>query len=100
MRRTDPAGQTRCFFRSEERVFALNGEWFFASRDGECGPYLSREHAAIEVVRYVRGLHDLDHLQQSTKPNKRRTGRAAKHNWEILPLDESFELEAAMVSKR
>lgn len=63
MRRTDSPDRTRSYFRSAERVFALNGQWFFGTREGEVGPFATREEALSEVARFVREKHDLELFQ-------------------------------------
>jgi len=49
-------------FRSGDRCFKTNGEWYFATREGvEVGPYRSREAAAIAAGRLIKtrqGVHD------------------------------------------
>lgn len=63
MRRTDSKGSTRSYFRSAERIFTLNGKWFFGTREGEIGPFESRAEALSEVARFVREKHDLELFQ-------------------------------------
>jgi len=45
MRRTDPEDTTRSYFRSRERVFCLNGRWFYSTREGDLGPFRSKQEA-------------------------------------------------------
>ena len=63
MRRTDSPDTTRSYFRSAERVFALNGQWFFGTREGEIGPFVSREEARSEIARLIREKNDLELFQ-------------------------------------
>lgn len=63
MRRTDSPDTTRSYFRSAERIFSLNGHWFFGTREGEVGPFVSRQEALSEVARFVREKHDLELFQ-------------------------------------
>lgn len=51
MRKDDPAKST--FFRSSNRVFSQNGEWFYQTREGDQGPFATREAAAADLDRYV-----------------------------------------------
>lgn len=73
MRRTDSPDRTRSYFRSAERVFALNGQWFFGTREGEIGPFVSREEALTEVARFVREKHDLALFQTLREEHAERT---------------------------
>ena len=41
-------------FRAGSRIFRLNNEWYFSSREGEHGPYSSEREAAMELETYVR----------------------------------------------
>lgn len=51
MRTTDPQGKT--FFRSGDRVFSLNGQWYFQTREHDHGPFPSRTLAEQDLARYV-----------------------------------------------
>lgn len=51
MRSTDPAGKT--YFRSGDRIFSLNGQWYFQTREHDHGPFQSRAVADRELARYV-----------------------------------------------
>ncbi len=41
------------YFRTSDRVLSLNGGWYFATREGEIGPFRSRAQAEKEVARFV-----------------------------------------------
>lgn len=56
-RRTDQ--EKRAYFRSSERVIRVNGAWYFASREGDHGPYRSEAQAVIEAQRYVQECVEL-----------------------------------------
>ena len=64
MRSTD-ADKDRHFFRSQERLFCFNGQWYFATREGDCGPYPSKEIARQEVTRYISERAALSGFQDS-----------------------------------
>ncbi|MEM7078267.1 MAG: DUF6316 family protein [Pseudomonadota bacterium] len=51
MRATDR--EVKAYFRSSDRVFRLNDAWYFASREGDHGPFASEMLATLEVERYV-----------------------------------------------
>ena len=40
-------------FRTRNRYFCQNGKWWFSTREGEEGPFNSREHAEQGMARYV-----------------------------------------------
>jgi hypothetical protein len=49
------------YFRSADRCFQMNGEWFFATREGiDVGPYATREAAAFAVARLIKMLQGID----------------------------------------
>lgn len=54
MRASDQPGKT--FFRSNERVFCLNGNWYFQTREHDHGPYVSEISARQELNRYVQEM--------------------------------------------
>ncbi len=41
-------------FRSG-RMFSIGTEWYFATREGDRGPFQSREEAEAELALYLRG---------------------------------------------
>jgi len=68
MRKDDPREKTH--FRSGSRVFCINGEWYFASREGDKGPYLSGPAAEKEMHRYASEMGHLKELKQSLTPDE------------------------------
>jgi hypothetical protein len=42
----------RTYFRSD-RIFYINGKWYFSSREGEIGPYATREEADRMLQRFI-----------------------------------------------
>jgi len=65
MRRTDPENSNKRYFRTQERVFAMNGQWYFAAREGEVGPFSTRKRALEEVARYAQERQDLESFQRA-----------------------------------
>lgn len=53
MRKGDPVDLKNRFFRTNERFFQVNGRWYFSAREGEIGPFRSREQARLEARAYV-----------------------------------------------
>ncbi|MFK7914426.1 MAG: DUF6316 family protein [Pseudomonadales bacterium] len=51
MRASDQKGKT--YFRSAERVFCLNGQWYFQTREHDHGPFAGQDTALRELDRYV-----------------------------------------------
>ncbi len=49
-------------FRSGSRFYQLNGSWFYATREGEHGPFDTREDAETDARLYA-GLHS--HLEHA-----------------------------------
>jgi hypothetical protein len=72
MNRKDDKGD-RTYFRSD-RIFFMNGKWYFSSREGEQGPFASREHAEKLLSRYITEKVELLKFQRSrTAPAKLTT---------------------------
>lgn len=53
MRKDDPNDLTRSFFRTNDRFFQVNGKWFFSAREGEIGPFRTRDQARREAMAYI-----------------------------------------------
>ena len=83
MRNTD-ADQSRHFFRSQERLFCFNSQWYFATREGDCGPFPTKDIARTEVSRYINERAALRGFQDSRTPGV--------NGHEDLPADLSLAL--------
>lgn len=66
-RRTDQKDKT--YFRSE-RLFCMNGQWYFCAREGDHGPYTSREKAERALKRFVGDKLELDRIQNPHTPGE------------------------------
>lgn len=53
MRKSDPSDVTRSFFRTNDRFFQVNGRWYFAAREGDIGPFRTRDQAHREAAAYI-----------------------------------------------
>lgn len=51
MRKDDEKRKT--YFRTEDRLFQINDQWWFATREGDMGPYASRQAAQDELTAYM-----------------------------------------------
>lgn len=60
MRSSDTKPTNKSRFREQDRVFVVNGQWWFTTREGEQGPYDSREAAAQDVHRYADMMDTTD----------------------------------------
>lgn len=54
----DASTQPRQFFRASSRVFCLNGEWFFQTREDDHGPFTRRDAAEAALARYVGDMEE------------------------------------------
>ena len=89
MRRTDPEDTNKRYFRTTDRVVSMNGQWYFTAREGDIGPFRTREGALSEVARYVREREDLDSFQKARQSLPRHSRDLAL---EILPKDDEPDL--------
>lgn len=51
--RSNDGDRGRTYFRSEARVFSQNGEWYFATREDDQGPFARQDIAQREASRYT-----------------------------------------------
>ena len=89
MRRTDPEHSQRRYFRAQDRVFSQNGLWYFTAREGDVGPFPTRETALKEVARYAKERYDLERFQQDRERQNRSSGF---FSLAIVPKDEELDL--------
>lgn len=62
MRRNDQ--QAKTYFRSE-RLFTMNDQWYFASREGDQGPFPTREAAQAALKQFTSECVALSDFQAS-----------------------------------
>jgi hypothetical protein len=70
MRRRED-NEDKTYFRSD-RLFSMNGQWYFSSREGDCGPFASREVAHAALARFVHEKIELDAFQKSREKDPRK----------------------------
>ena len=90
MRHDDP--QKKRYYRSSERVFRMNEVWFFATREGDQGPYVSQNEAEREVSRYILEKTELESFQNQ------RT--AAVHRLELEPKDHMLDVDFDLMPRQ
>jgi Domain of unknown function (DUF6316) len=70
MRRSEDR-EDKTYFRSE-RVFAMNGQWYFGAREGDCGPFRTQEIARAALARFINEKVELASFQKSREHEVRR----------------------------
>ncbi len=50
-------------FRTGDRVYCQNGQWFFTTREDDHGPYPTREAAELNLSRYVSEMEHFDDVK-------------------------------------
>jgi hypothetical protein len=90
MRRGD-TDSARRYFRSSTRVFNLNGTWYFATREGDEGPFIHRELADMEAGRYADERLTLCGFQESREAGHLAASDSSR-NLSILPKEETVPL--------
>jgi len=81
MRKHDPEQKT--FFRSEERIFQVNGAWWFSIREGESGPYPSRDAARDALTQFILDLRTDIELDDVSRLDNSPDGSAG---WNLSDL--------------
>ena len=70
MRNSDSSPESH--FRAASRFYQENGSWFYSTREGEHGPFDSRDDAEADARLYA-GLHS--HIEQvRDKPRDQSAG--------------------------
>jgi uncharacterized protein YbjT (DUF2867 family) len=63
--------EEKTYFRSE-RVFAMNGQWYFGAREGDCGPFRTQDIARAALARFINEKVELDGFQKSREREVRK----------------------------
>ena len=82
MRKKDHSDGTH--FRSKDRVFCMNGEWFFETREDDHGPYATREAAEADLSRYI---DEMSYLDSADKPPAAEIAKTTGKLADIKTLD-------------
>jgi len=90
MRQGD-SDKNRNYFRSETRAFNLNGSWYFATREGDQGPFPNRDLAEAEALRYANERLSLSGFQASREA-ERKAPRVTGQRWSIMPMEKTAPL--------
>jgi hypothetical protein len=90
MRRDDPPGSSKRYYRSDDRLFTLNGQWYFAAREGDIGPFRSRQQAASEAARFVRGQRREQPAEGAAwrEALESRRAKRALYGLSLVPMEE------------
>jgi Domain of unknown function (DUF6316) len=70
MRRREDT-EDKSYFRSE-RVFGMNGQWYFGSREGDCGPFATPAMARRALERFISEKVELAAFQKSREREIRK----------------------------
>lgn len=79
MRKDDPSTLKKRFFRSNDRFFQINGQWYFSAREGDIGPFRNREQAKREAQAYVTAR------LASEAPGPKRSSRREMTGRTVIP---------------
>jgi hypothetical protein len=69
MRKSDASDGTH--FRSGDRVFCLNGKWFYQTREEDHGPFPTRVAAKADLQRYVEEMDFFEGVRQDASTGAR-----------------------------
>ncbi len=61
-----------------KRILEMKDGWYFASREGEMGPYESKEEAGQNLGRYILSMQETG--QTSREPERSQPARRAAHH--------------------
>ena len=53
MRKSDGQKGSASHFRAADRVMRMNDQWWFTTREGDMGPYNTRDEAEAAVTTYI-----------------------------------------------
>ena len=90
MRKEDTKESKKSFFRARDRMFKLSEAWYFGTREGDQGPFRTRDRAVREISRYVAERQDLRTFQKAREDRRPRLpfGIVVEDSeLELLPLD-------------
>jgi hypothetical protein len=72
----------------------MNGSWYFATREGDQGPFSSDVVAHSEINRFITEKTELAHFQQAREDEHAQAARQGGQKLELVKLDERPVLRA------
>jgi Domain of unknown function (DUF6316) len=90
--------EEKTYFRSD-RLFSMNGQWYFGTREGDCGPYASREAAKVALSRFINEKIELDAFQKSRErdPHKSKVSLAERLRRSELSLGRPIDTAELLI---
>lgn len=70
----------KSYFRSPDRVFQINGAWYFATREGDQGPFASEAQAQMEIERLITKKTELARFQKARELARQRKRSRVKND--------------------
>ena len=64
---------------SAKRILEMQDGWYFASREGEMGPYESKEEAGQNLGRYILSMQEIGKTSREPEQRALAAHRAAHH---------------------
>ena len=64
-------------------MFLMNGSWYFATREGDQGPFFNEQQAQAEISRFISAKTELAKFQKN---------REAKHAQTLAKMTQKLEL--------
>ena len=64
---------------SAKRILEMKDGWYFASREGEMGPYESKEDAGQNLGRYILSMQEIGKTSREPEQQAQVVRRAAQH---------------------
>jgi hypothetical protein len=97
MRRRDDRTE-KTYFRSE-RVFAMNGQWYFGSREGDHGPFRTPDLARAALTRFISEKVELDRFQKSREQVQRKPKMPLAERLKIadVPIDRPIDAPELLI---
>lgn len=86
--------ESKCYFRSSDRVFRLNGAWYFTTREGDEGPFPNEQIAHAEVERFITARTELAKFQADRALKQDSKSKDAGIKLELVALDDRPRIRA------
>ena len=84
--------EKKSFFRSADRVFHMNGAWYFSTREGEEGPYASEVQAQLEIKRFILEKTELAQFQKAREKQRCHSALRVKSDKDEVEDEDLIDL--------
>ena len=82
MRKSDSDKDNVSHFRTTDRVMRMNDQWWFATREGDMGPFATREEAEMAIKTFIASQQFVEGRDAPPEPVRKSAFKGDTTIWD------------------